>query len=68
MEEKIIVEVAFKLEKKLDYYEKILMKSGLSKIFSVITHDIYYTKNNLDGMSEYEMKNACIRWLLLYHV
>ena len=37
------------------------MKSGLSKIFSVITHDIYYTKNNLDGMSEYEMKNACIR-------
>lgn len=61
MEEKIIVEVAFKLEKNLDYYEKILMKSGLSKIFSVITHDIYYTKNNLDGMSEYEMKNACIR-------
>lgn len=46
MEEKIIVEVAFKLEKNLDYYEKILMKSGLSKIFSVITHDIYYTKNN----------------------
>lgn len=49
------------MEKNLDYYEKILMKSGLSKIFSVITHDIYYTKNNLDGMSEYEMKNACIR-------
>lgn len=61
MEEKIIVEVAFKLEKELDYYEKILMKNGLSKVFSVITHDIYYTKNNLDDMSEYEMKKACIR-------
>ena len=61
MEEKIIVEVAFKLEKKLDYYEKILMKNGLSKVFSVITHDIYYTQNNLDDMSEYEMKKACIR-------
>ena len=34
MEEKIIVEVAFKLEKKLDYYEKILMKSGLSGFMS----------------------------------
>lgn len=45
----------------MDYYEKILMKNGLSKVFSVITHDIYYTKNNLDDMSEYEMKKACIR-------
>src|SRR5699024_10014149 len=25
------------------------------------THDIYYTKENLDGLSENQMKNACIR-------
>lgn len=61
MNEKIIVEVAFKLDKELKYYEKVLNEHGLSNVFNVITHDIYYTKLNLDGMSESEIKNACIR-------
>ena len=61
MEDKVIVEVAFKLDKGLYYYEDILKNNGLSNVFSVVTHDIYYTKDNLDGMSECQMKNACIR-------
>ena len=29
--------------------------------FCCITHDIYYSKNNLDGLTENQMKKSCIR-------
>lgn len=57
----IIVEVGIKLEKNLLYYDKILKQNGLINDFKVDTHDIYYTNVKLDGLTENEMKNACIR-------
>ena len=57
----LIVEVGFKLENKLDYYDKILKTNGLINDFNVVTHDIYYTNKDLNILSENEMKNACIR-------
>lgn len=59
--EKLILEVGMKLDKNITYYHDILIKHGLNLDFACITHDIYYTKANLDGMTENEMKNACIR-------
>lgn len=56
-----VVEVGFKLDKELSYYHDVLLKNGLRLDFSCVTHDIYYTNNNLDGLDENEMKNACIR-------
>ena len=58
---KIIVEVGLKLDKNVPYYHEMLVKEGLSLDFVCITHDVYYTKSSLDGMTENEMKNACIR-------
>lgn len=57
----IIVEVGFKLDKDLDYYDKLLKKHNLENCFNCITHDIYYTNKNLDGLTENEMKSACVR-------
>ncbi len=34
---------------------------GLKLMFNCITHDKYYTKKNLNGLSNKEMHNACIR-------
>lgn len=56
-----VVEVAFKLDKDFNYYDELLIKNGFSCTYKVVTHDIYFTKTNLDGMSEKDMKNACIR-------
>lgn len=50
-----------KLDKNLIYYHDLLIKNGLKLDFSCITHDVYYTKNNLDGLTENQMKNSCIR-------
>jgi len=50
-----------KLEKNLIYYHNLLINHGLKLDCCCITRDVYYTKENLDGMSENEMKNACIR-------
>ena len=58
---RLILEVGMKLDKNITYYHDILIKHGLNLDFACITHDIYYTKANLDGMTENEMKNACIR-------
>ena len=43
------------------YYHDILIKNGLRLDFCCITHDIYYSKNNLDGLTENQMKKSCIR-------
>jgi hypothetical protein len=56
-----IVEVGFKLKESLDYYDTLLKEHGLSNDFNILTHDLYYTNRDLEGMSENEMKNACIR-------
>ena len=57
----LIVEVGFKLDKTLEYYDKILKMHGLENDFNCETHDIYYTKDNLNELTENEMKQKCIR-------
>ncbi len=57
----LIVEVGLKLNNSFDYYDNILNNNGLINDYNVTTHDIYYTNKDLNGMSENEMKNACIR-------
>ena len=57
----LIVEIGIKLDKPMFYYDHILKKHGLKKVFKAKTHDIYFTNKDLDNMSENEMKNACIR-------
>ena len=57
----LIVEVGFKLDKDYIYYDNLLKENGLDNDFNVITHDIYYTNKKLDGLTEAEMKNSCIR-------
>lgn len=59
--EKLVLEVGMKLDKNLIYYHELLIRNGLKLEFSCITHDIYYTKNNLEGLTENEMKKSCIR-------
>ena len=49
------------LDKHLIYYHDVLVSHGLTLSFACIARDIYYTKENLDGLSENQMKNACIR-------
>lgn len=50
-----------KLYKSLIYYHDILISNGLKLDYSCITKDIYYTKDNLDSLTENQMKSACIR-------
>ena len=57
----LVVEVGFKLNNTLDYYDKLLKMNGLVNDFNVVTHDIYYTNKDLNNLSENEMKNSCIR-------
>ena len=59
--EELVLEVGMKLDNSLIYYHDLLVKNGLKLDFSCVTHDIYYTKENLDGLSENQMKNACVR-------
>jgi cephalosporin hydroxylase len=61
MKEKLIVEIGMKLDKSLIYYHDILISNGLKLDYSCITKDIYYTKDNLDSLTENQMKSACIR-------
>ena len=53
----LVLEVGFKLDKSLIFYHDMLTKNGLTLDFSCITHDIYYTDKNLDGLTENQMKN-----------
>ena len=57
----LIVEVGFKLDKSLDYYDSVLRQNGLENDFNCTTHDIYYTNANLNDLSEKQMKQKCIR-------
>lgn len=57
----LIVEVGFKLDKNLEYYDSILKQNGLENDFNCTTHDIYYTNENLNDLSENQMKQKCIR-------
>ncbi len=56
-----IVEVGFKLDKSLAYYDSVLKQHGLDNDYNCITHDIYYTNEDLNGLSENQMKQKCIR-------
>lgn len=57
----LVVEVGIKLDKSFEYYDDILKGNGLINDYQVVTHDIYYTNQGLEGLSENEMKKACIR-------
>lgn len=57
----VVVEVGFKLNENIKYYEKILFSHNAINRFNCKTHDIYWTNKNLDNMTENEMKNSCIR-------
>ena len=57
-----IVEVGVKLEKNIDYYDNLLKEKGFINDFNCVTHDIYYTNKKLDGLTENQMKNSCIRF------
>lgn len=59
--ENLIVEVGMKLNNSLIYYHDLLINNGLKLDFACITHDVYYTKQNLDGLTERQMKDACVR-------
>lgn len=57
----LIVEIGFKLDKSLEYYDSVLKQNGLENDFNCTTHDIYYTNANLNDLSENQMKQECIR-------
>lgn len=57
----IVVEVGFKLNENIKYYEEILSSHNAINRFNCKTHDIYWTNKNLENMTENEMKNSCIR-------
>ncbi len=60
--EKLIVEVGMELDKNLINYHEMLVSHGLYLSFACVTHDLYYTKEkSLDGLTENQMKNACVR-------
>ena len=59
---KLVLEVGMPLNKNLIYYHDMLTSHGLTLNFACVTHDLYYTKEkSLDGLTENQMKNACIR-------
>lgn len=56
-----VVEVGIQLEKDLIYYHKMLVEKGFDLVYSCVTRDVYYSNQNLNGLSEKEMKDACKR-------
>ncbi len=58
---KLVVEVGMPLDKSLIFYHDMLINKGLNLQFACVTHDLYYTKEKLDGLSENQMKQACVR-------
>ena len=60
--ENVVVEVVFLLDRDLSYYDELIKKHNGINTFSCKTYDIYWTKENLDGLSENQMKNKCIRF------
>lgn len=60
--EKLVVEVGMPLDKSLIYYHDMLISHGLDLQFACVTHDLYYTKENLDGcLTDSQIKKLCIR-------
>jgi hypothetical protein len=57
----VALEVGFQLNNNIKYYQKILKANGAINRINCQTRDIYWTKKSLDGMSENEIKNACVR-------
>lgn len=57
----LVVELGIKLNNDFEYYDSMLKSNGLKNDFKVLTHDIYYTNQSLEGLSESEIKKACIR-------
>jgi len=57
----MVVEVGFKLNNDISYYKEVLEKNNAINRFNCKTHDIYWTNKDLNGLSENEMKKACIR-------
>lgn len=57
----LVVELGIKLNNDFEYYDSMLKSNGLKNDFNVLTHDIYYTNQSLEGLSESEIKKACIR-------
>lgn len=62
---KVVVEVAFKLNYKFAYYQKILSKCGAINTFNCETHDLYYTNQDLNNLSEGQMKQSCVRYRMV---
>ena len=58
---RLVVEIGMKLDKNLVYYHELLTKIGAKLAFSCITHDYYYSKRHMEGLTENEMKRKCIR-------
>ena len=58
----MVVEVGIKLDKPIEYYDKMLRNNGSTNIRNIETIDYYYTNKSLYNMTENEMKNACIRF------
>jgi adenylate cyclase class IV len=57
-----IVEIGILLHKPLEYYDELLTNAGAYNVFNCETHDVYWTYHDLRGMTEKQMKNACIRY------
>ena len=57
----MLVEVGFLLDKELSYYEELLKSNGCIYLGKNDIYDKYYTNKELDGLTENEMKKACIR-------
>ena len=52
----LVVELGIKLNNDFEYYDSMLKSNGLKNDFKVLTHDIYYTNQSLEGLSESEIK------------
>ena len=57
----LVVELGIKLNNDFEYYDSMLKSNGLKNDFNVLTHDIYYTNQSLEGLSESEIKKDSIR-------
>ena len=57
----LVVEIGMKINRPLIYYHDMLVDNGLRLDFACVTHDVYYTNKNLNGLSEGQMKDSCVR-------
>lgn len=62
MEKSNVCEVGLKLDKDLKFYHKMLIEKGFSNVFNCETWDRYWSNKEFDGMSENEIKRACVRF------